>query len=330
MNTLIQTNGLIRYGHYSNPVDLINYEDFDLKTSSGISVHKLVKKLLFKQFIFVGITGPELIAGLAVVDLKYITNGFFYVYNRRTGKLWETKHLGPGSADVYIRPLPEKIDSRYQSRKLSICLKNDKISARGDGVTLNATLNLNKPRPLRLCTRTGYRGWSYTQKTAPIEISGEIRFKNTRISVSSPDCLALIDWTAGYMRRNTFWNWAAAASSLPDNRTLGLNLACGVNETGFTENTFWLDNRITRTGPVNFVFNKDDLYSDWRITSGDRKINLVFTPESGRKEKVNALVVASDFTQLMGVFKGNLTADDGEVITISGCSGWVEDHFAKW
>ena len=62
---LIRSGSLVRYGHYSNPVDRINYEDFDLKTSSGIPVHKLVKKLLFKQFIFIGITGPEFIAGLA-------------------------------------------------------------------------------------------------------------------------------------------------------------------------------------------------------------------------------------------------------------------------
>jgi len=314
LNLLIRPDGLIRYGHYDDPVDRVNYEDFDLKTTSGIPVPMSIKKLLFKQFIFIGVTGPQLIAGLAVVDLKYITNGFLYVYNRCTGEFWETKHLGPGSANVHIRPFPEVIDSRYQAGKLSICLKNDKIIARGDGIELNATLNLSKPKPLRICTRTGYRGWSYTQKTAPIDISGEI----------------MMDWTAGYMRRNTFWNWAAATGLLPDGRTLGLNLACGVNETGFTENAFWLNNRITRTNPVNFVFNPSDRFSKWRVTSGDRKVTLVFTPESMRQEKVNALVVASEFVQLMGVFKGSLVADDGEVVTIDGCPGWVEDHFAKW
>ena len=64
--------------------------------------------------------------------------------------------------------------------------------------------------------------------------------------MKSPDYQALIDWTAGYMRRHTYWNWTATACRLPDGRILGLNLSCGVNETSFTESYFLLDGQMTK------------------------------------------------------------------------------------
>ena len=163
--------------------------------------------------------------------------------------------------------------------------------------------------PIRICSRAGYKGWVYTQKTAPIKVSGEIVYKGRRIPLSSPDYMGLIDWTAGYMRRETFWNWAASAAVLPDGRSFGMNLSCGVNETSFTENGFWVDGKLTKISTVNFQFNPENFYDQWEIKSADNKIELVFFPEQHREENINAAVIATRFTQLMGVFKGTLKTD---------------------
>jgi len=45
---------------------------------------------------------------------------------------------------------------------------------------------------------------------------------------------------------------------------------------------------------------------------------------------VNALLVASRFTQLVGTFEGRLTPDTGGPILITDCPGFAEDHFARW
>jgi hypothetical protein len=139
-----------------------------------------------------------------------------------------------------------------------------------------------------------------------------------------------MDWTAGFMRRHTFWNWAATAFTLPDGRSFGLNLSCGVNETGFTENAFWLDGILTKVDTVHFDFKSRNLYEPWHIVSYDQKVDLIFYPKAHRGESVNALFVKSKFSQLMGTFSGALRTGGGETIVLEACPGWAEDHYAKW
>ena len=49
-----------------------------------------------------------------------------------------------------------------------------------------------------------------------------------------------------------------------------------------------------------------------------------------REENINAGLVATKFTQLMGDLNGSLTTDSGEIIELKDCPGWAEDHYAKW
>ena len=142
--------------------------------------------------------------------------------------------------------------------------------------------------------------------------------------------LVLMDWTKGFMRRETFWDWVSTATYLPDGRPFGFNLSCGVNETSYTENFIMLDGKRTKVDTVNFSFDDQNLYKTWKITSYDKKVELSFKGKKDRSEKKNLLVAVSNFTQLIGFFEGKLKLDNGEVLEIKGCPGWAEDHYAKW
>jgi Domain of unknown function (DUF2804), C-terminal/Domain of unknown function (DUF2804), N-terminal len=329
MTKLIGENGRIDFGVYDNKITDINYMDYNLETPMGRKILNPFKKFRFNMFNFVGIMGPELMAGFAMVDFKGLSNGFFYVYERKTNRLFETKYIAPGFK-VSIGSNPAEINSSFKIFKLGIKIAGNRISAKGKNISLEATLDTESTAPLRLCTRAGYRGWVYTEKTSPVRINGEIEYDGNKINIASPDYMALIDWSAGFMRRNTYWNWAAIAGTLSDGRSIGLNLASGVNETGFCENCFWINGKMTNVGTINFQFDSDSLMSKWKIDSSDRKIALVFTPENSRNEKTNAILVKSRFTQLMGTFDGTIITDSQEVIKISALPGWTEDHYAKW
>jgi hypothetical protein len=302
-----------------------------LETPMGFGIPSLMKRMIFNQFAFFGITGPDLIAGMAVVDLKYLANAFFYVYDRKAKKNHESSHITvPVGRHIFIRPTPEKVSCGFFSKKISVFIENNKLSAKARDMEIDLEFDCSKTSPLRICSRAGYRGWVYTQKTTPIRINGKITVNGRTAELSSPDYMGLIDWTAGYMRRETFWNWAASASTLPDGRTFGLNLSCGVNETSYTENGFWIDGKRTKVSTVEFEFNPKNFYDTWRIKSADGKVDLTFESEHHREEKVNAFVIATRFTQMMGVFNGKLKTDDKKIITIKNCPGWAEDHYAKW
>lgn len=331
MNRLINSAGQAAFGVFDAPVDEINYRDFALATPMGFRLPNVLNRIKFNQFVFFGLAGPEVMAGLAVVDLKYLANAFLYVYDRESGTVDEVnKTIVPLGRAVFIKPTPETLSCGFSFGGLTVSMENDKISARSKDIELDVTMDLQNTSPLRVCTRAGYRGWTFTRKTSPIPLHGTISCKGTTYALSSPSHMGLMDWTAGFMRRETFWNWAAIAATMPDGRSLGLNLSCGVNETSFTENAFWIDGRLTKVGTVQFDFNPDDFYAPWTITAPDGKIKLNFQAGRHRAENINAGLVATKFNQMMGVFNGTLTTDEGETITITDCPGWTEDHYAKW
>lgn len=330
MRTLVNTDGIIDFGLYDEPVETINYRDYRLETPMGITVPGFFKRFKFNQFHFFGLIGPDLMVGMAVVDLKYLTNGFFYVYDRAANTLYETRKLALPGRNINIAPQPEIPDSLFKSRSLTIELQGRRIHAEGKKISVDIDIESSVAEPLRICTRAGYRGWVFTRKASPLDVRGEVNVDGCRIEVSSPAYLGLTDWSGGYMRRYTFWNWASTAHALEDGRRFGMNLSCGVNETSFTENAFWVDHQMTKIDTVKFVFDGRDPDSKWHITSNDGRINLDFSPESQRGEKVNAIAVASRFTQFMGTFDGTVATRDGETITLSQCPGWTEDHYAKW
>ncbi|HPI91757.1 MAG TPA: DUF2804 domain-containing protein [Deltaproteobacteria bacterium] len=330
MEKLVGKNGLISWGIYNEPVGEVNYLDYDLRTAMGKKVSLLRKRAMANQFHFFGVMGPEVIIGMAVVDLKYLANGFLYIYDRQTKEVVEAGDLSLPTAEVSIATCPDNALSRYASRKLTIEMTGKTVKAAAKGMEVSLGLGLAGARPLRICTRAGYTGWVYTQKTSPVTVSGSVTLKGRTFDISSPSSMALIDWTCGYMRRKTCWNWAATASTLPDGRSLGMNLSCGVNETSFTENAFWLDGIMTKVDTVNFIFDKGDLINPWRVVSYDGKVDLTFMPERSRGEKINAGFIASRFTQLVGTFAGTLRTDGGETLQVTGCPGFAEDHYAKW
>lgn len=329
MDKLIDKNGCIDFGLFHQPVGLINYLDYALKTPLGRSRSGLFKKMMFKQFSFVGLDAPEVMAGVAVVDLKYAANAFFYVFDKADRSFVETKKTTlPFTAD--IAPEPDSGQARFKAKNLDITIDVDGLKAAGKNVELEAVLCRQAALPLRICTRTGYTGWTYTQKTAPIPVSGKLSVNGRDYLFSTDSCMAITDWTAGYFRRQTFWNWAAAATVLPDGRHFGMNFSCGVNETEATENIFWIDGKQVKVDNVKFQRHVGEGEDRWHITSADGRVDLFFVPVSARREHLNAWMVASRFTQFLGYFNGRLgDATIGEV-ELEDCSGWAEDHFAKW
>lgn len=330
MKRLVDDKGQIRWGIYDETIEEVNYLDYTLQTPMDLKIPKTLKRLLANQFHFIGIMGPDVIGGLAVVDLKFIANGFFYLYDRKASKLTEATALSVLPSSARIGTSPDQPLSTFSSGRLKIRIDSNSVSAKGKGISMDITLDASGTRPLRICTRAGYRDWVYTQKTSPVLVKGTASIGESKYELESPSTRALMDWTCGYMRRKTCWNWAASAATLADGRSLGLNLSCGVNETSFTENAFWIDGLMTKVDTVNYVFDSSDLMKPWRIKSFDNKVDLTFHPEASRGEKINAGFIASRFTQLIGEFQGNLRSDAGELIQIKECPGFAEDHYAKW
>lgn len=334
---LIQPDGQPVFGVFPDGVERLNYLDYDLRTNMDRKRSKLAKRFGFNQFQFISFASEQLIVGLAIVDLKLVSNAFLYLYEPATGYFEEFSFLQPLARKTFIEPAPNNGDSAFVKGKNSIKISATtvpgirKVSVDVAGkVEIEATIDeTTKYNPLAICSRAGYNGWVFTQKSASQVCNGTVRWGKKTLDLHAINALAAVDFSAGFMRRETFWNWASLSHHLSDGRRLGLNLAAGVNETGNTENALWLDGRLIKVDMVDFQFDRYQTNNSWALRSADGIIDLHFTPAGQRKEKINALFMASNFTQHFGCFHGEIHLPD-ETIQISDAWGFTEDHFAKW
>ena len=339
-NLLIsKKTGLPRLGYFDEVINKINCEDFNYKSPLGSRRGKLAKKFGFKEFQFIGLLSEDLIIGCAIADIKYVSNAFIYFYDPRNKDFEEFSFLNPFALKTNLSRRPHEGKNSFYKGNNSIEItpfgpSKRLLSARlkgGQKVHLTLTEDSGSG-PLRVCTKTGATGWTYTEKSNGLNVSGTVHWKGVTRKIEGHKYVANIDISMGYMRRETYWNWASFSGFTdagPVKEKVGLNLASGVNETSYSENCFWIGEKRIHLNGASFSFDRENPRKRWTIKTQDKSIDLEFVPEEERSEKINLFFLASNFQQMIGKFYG-VVRDGEREININGLWGFTEDHFAKW
>ena len=362
LEQLIQ-NGQPHFGVFSQVKD-INYLDYHSHLISQKSLPDWRKHLKSNQFCFIQIIQPPYRVCLALATIKLATSGFVYLYNDEANQLEVCEALQPLTHQTQLEGDCYQGQMTFAHTNLTLTLdfapSQIEVALDSKYITLDATLQ-RQAAPLAVCTPTGRRGWTFTQKEPLTGISGHLLIKaNSQFHIVASDtqpkqidftnsAIANLDWTLGYMRHETNWFWSCINSYLPDGRHFALNLAMGVNETGASENACWLDGQIVYLPPVMFVRDGlslprtqqnnaaktlDNEPPPWRIYHqnlgwSNVDIDLTFTPVTVYKKTDNFGIVASIFEQWLGFYNGEIRIKD-EMIKLDKVMGLAEDHFAKW
>lgn len=337
-SALVNDQGQVALGVFPDTVATINGRQADYRTPMGQPAPRYARHFHYKQFQYFGVISQELLAGCALAHTAYLGMAFFYIFEPRTGCLREYTWRSPLGRELIMSSSPRQGESRFQRRGVDI-----RLGYQDQGGALSKTLTVNLKdlalnvrmdegpnyQPMSLCTRTGVNGWVYANKVAGRTVTGALQQDGNRQDLAGLDACGHHDFSAGYMRRETFWNWACL-SALVDGTRVGLNLSCGVNETTFSENCLWVDDQMIPTGGVIFEYNRDDLMQPWTLRSQCGQVMLRFTPNGNHRERMNLVLFASNFNQLFGRFDGELRLKDGRTLTIDGQYGFVEEQYAKW
>jgi hypothetical protein len=333
---LITKDGKVSLGWLQEPVEEINYLDYSLRSVMDERLPLWRKKMRFNQFQFVGLMCPEIICGIAIVDLKLVSNAFLYVYDFESGKLRQKSLLQPLGYATSIGLRPDSNEALFVQGKNRLQLSTGpggltEIDVTiGNEVSIQASIQAEKSfSPLRVCSKAGYDGWVYTQKSAGLRASGTVVWDDLKVELEPGTAFGSSDWTAGYMRKDTFWNWACLAGQDDKGRMVGLNLAAGVNETGVTENGLWVNNKFQKLDLAVFDYDRQAPEKEWSVSTSDGRVQLKFVPQGVRQEKINVFVIASNFKQMFGKFYGTVKCGR-ELVKVDGVPGFVEDHYARW
>lgn len=333
---LINADGQPYFGRFDKPVADINFADFDLRTPMGKSIRRN-RGRYFNQFQFIGIHSERLIVGIAIVKLRWVSHAFLYLYDKEDGHWQEQRFTHPLRLGLVLGQKPNNSTTAFRSGRNRMVIRATtrpgirqlRVSLK-DGTRIRATIDESTHyHPLSVCTRTGFTGFTYTQKSNARVCHGRIHWQGRDYDLESERALAGVDWSGGYMRRETAWNWASMSVRLHDGRRLGLNIAAGVNETGYNENGLWLDDRLYSLPPVHFRFDRYHPGHGWALTSEDDSVRLYFDPVTAYRDKVNAGIIASNFSQFLGRYSGEIDVA-GETLHIDRLWGVAEDHYARW
>ncbi|MDI1302941.1 MAG: DUF2804 domain-containing protein [bacterium] len=333
--TALIVNGTPRFGQFSDSLRDIRHRDFRLHTPFNKPAGRFANWMGFKQFQYFGGMSGKLIFGCALAHLRHVGVAFVYVHDLETGALFSRSYRSPLGLGMSLCDNPVSGESRFRLPGVDIRMgyqaspREKTLSIKlGTQLTIDARMPETGFEPMSLCTRAAYSGWVYANKTAGLDLQGTLSLEGLSVDLAGIGAMGHHDFSCGFMRRETFWNWACF-SGVSGGHRLGLNLSCGVNETSFTENCLWLDGKLVKVNLTRFDFNQNELMQPWRVHSDDGQVDLVFTAVGLHREQMNFGLVASNFKQLFGRFDGQLRVD-GKIITLKALPGFVEDQYAKW
>lgn len=335
---LVDSSGKVALGRFKDTVGNINGREAAYRTPMGAMAGRLQRHFHYKQFQYFGIISDELLVGCALADTAWLGLAFAYVYDVRTGELTEFTWRSPLASQLAMSPSPTAGCSRFQQGQVLIELgyeqqgdaRRKTLSLSSPGLEIHAALNESAAfEPMSLCTRIGINGWAYANKVAAVPVSGSVTCGQRSWNLESLNASAHHDFSAGYMRRETFWNWACT-SALVDGQRIGWNLSCGVNETSMTENCLWLDGHLIKVDHVRFDYDGDNLMNRWSMRSEDGIVELDFEPAGRHQERLDLKLFASNFNQIFGHFNGRLNIPGQTPIEIKRVNGFVEEQYSKW
>jgi hypothetical protein len=338
-SALIDAHGRVATGMFAQSVQKINGRSFDYRTPMGAPASAFARHFHYKQFQYFGVLSDSVLAGCALAHTAYVGLAFVYVYDTHTRRMVSETFRLPLGRGLTMGDSPVAGESVLSVRGADIrmdyvqhpdgTLGKTLAVQTAKGISISASMLEAAPFEVQaLCTQTGINGWTYANKVAGLAVSGSMESALGKVSLAQVQAMGHHDFSAGYMRRETFWNWACF-SGQAGGHALGLNLSCGVNETSYSENCLWVDGLRVPLGLAQFDYERSNPDSPWHVRTSDGAINLVFTPAGLHTERLNLGLFATRFLQFFGQFSGTVQAH-GKTIAIHHVWGFVEDQYAKW
>ena len=336
---LVNDRGQVRYGLFNHSLARINAEAAVWRSPFGRVKGPLARRFGYKQFQYFGIVSEHLMAGCALVNTGWLGMVFFYVFDPLSGRLDEQTWRSPLGGQPRLGDSPRQ--GRSVFRKSGVEVAMDYSETPDGGLEKSLTLvtahtrlaaRMAEPptyQPMSICTRTGFTGWTYANKVAARPLTGTLVHRDQTHDLAAMDAWGHHDFSAGFMRRETWWNWACF-SGRAGGRAVGLNVSCGVNETAFSENCLWLDDRLVKVGGVYFDYDGDELMAPWRVHSQDERVDLRFEPLGRHRERLNLGLFGSNFHQIFGRFRGTIRDEHDAPLQIENLHGFVEEQYARW
>ncbi len=314
----LQPNGSPRFGTFRGDLTTLQ-----LQPTARAVLPRLTAKKAVKKWQWFGVFDDGIAMGAAIVDLGYASNLFAWVFDRRSRTFrWERQENRPPWA-VDVASTPRPATTSRAGTKLIIARRTEMtwgIEASWRDLVVKIDATATAPAATAVCPVAGIPGALHTtRKAACLEAGGRIAWSGGEHRLG-PDAFLLLDHSHGITGRNTSWRWVMAQGRDKQGSTVALNAVSGFNEG--LENVAWIDGEPRAIGKVNITFDPRDPSSTWAVYN--EHLELELDVEGVRSHDVNLGLVASQYEQPIGIWRGRLFDRQVELV------GVAEDHHAVW
>lgn len=287
-----------------------------------------------KRWEYWCITTPTHFVGVTASSLDYLTLGELFVYDRITGRSFDTMKIAPGSRRVRLPRNLEGSAATLRIGKLRVTIEEVEggTRVRADAGRISCDIVAARPhRHERLAVTVPWdeHRFQYTVKDVARPASGHVTVHGVRHEVPEGESWAILDHGRGRWPREITWNWGAGCGRLADGRVFGLQVGGKWTvDTGSTENAILLGHRLHKISEeLTWVYNRHEDAAPWRVTGGG--LDATLTPEYAKRSNTNLRVLASRTDQLFGTWSGTYDLGD-EIITFADLPGFAEETHQRW
>lgn len=250
------------------------------------------QRQLRKRWRYVGAFAEEVMLCAARAEVGPLTQSFWVLLDRESGRQWSHTALLPGSREVTM-----------DGPRLEI-----------DGAGLRASLRIGECEAIETTCPSG-RAAAWTRKRVGMPVEGTVEVPGRRWQVAGR---GVDDESAGHHKRHTSWNWSAGVGTAADGRAVAWNLVTGINDPpSGSERAIWIDGEPAEPPPVSF-----DSPDEIRLGDGEA---LRFSAESEHTHNDNYLLICSRYRHRFGRFDGSLGG-----LSLAKGLGVMEEHDALW
>ena len=329
---LLNKNGNIETPGYAKQL-IREYNRHDIKVS----------KLLIKEWDYYAILNKSFGIALTIADNGYLGFVSITIFDFKSPKELTKVYTIPFPLGKWKMPnTSERGDITYIKKDVSIKFIKKKgyriltfdIKNFSNKKRLAGSIKLEQPEDMdSLVIATPFnkpRRFYYNQKINCMRASGNYTLGETNYTLDPNVTFGVLDWGRGVWTYNNTWYWSSASGEL-NGELFGFNLGYGFGDTSnASENMIFYKGIGHKLEEINFQIPKDSYLKQWKITSSDNRINLVFDPIIDRNSDTNILIIQSNQHQVFGYFTGSIVLDNGEVLNLSNFFGFAEKVKNRW
>ncbi len=339
---LVENGRVVEFGAFEEPFRELRLEEAEI-FRPGVRLPPSLVRLRLKEWQHFGVIHPEHYLGMVIFDAKFMAVSFVYHFDRVSGGMAEHARQAPGgkarlaettwrgecsfTARGYSLQVENNLEAGYHRLRMDVASRRGLPAISGEFRMLE---DIGRYQPLVVVSPFSPNRPLYTHKAAcPAE--GRVTVGDEVIELDPGRDVCLLDEQKAFYPYRSFWKWMTFAGYAEDGRLIAANLCQNsiADDETYSENCYWIDGRIRLTGAARFGYSDADILGPWFVKTTDGTVDVSFSPQGERAQRIHVGPLLSDFRQPFGLFRGRL-GSAGEEAEVKDLFGLCEQHITRY